>query len=165
MSFKLFFYLFLGNKKLKMTNRFIPSNGVGELYLDVSDMHWYLYESSCYNIDKKIPFMKLLLDMASLQMRYYLQSNGNWLLLPQAILNFGYTSPMLTKSFIKIKSLNEDLFVHTTFKLLTIVWKFSQFLNIESLDFFISGHWEIELAFQNMKRELDKFTDELEKIF
>ena len=165
MSFKLFFYLFLGNKKLKMSNRFIPSNGVGELYLDVSDMHWYLYESSCYNIDKKIPFMKLLLDMASLQMRYYLQLNGNWLLLPQAILNFGYTSPMLTKSFIKIKSLNEDLFVHTTFKLLTIVWKFSQFLNIESLDFFISGHWEIELAFQNMKRELDKFTDELEKIF
>ena len=72
---------------------------------------------------------------------------------------------MLTKSFIKIKSLNEDLFVHTTFKLLTIVRKFSQFLNIESLDFFISGHWEIELAFQNIKRELDKFTDELEKIF
>ena len=77
MSFKLFFYLFLGNKKLKMTNRFIPSNGVGELYLDVSDMHWYLYELSCYNIDKEIPFMKLLLDMASLQMRYYLQLNGN----------------------------------------------------------------------------------------
>ena len=77
MSFKLFFYLFLGNKKLKMSNRCSPSNGVGELYLDVSDMHWYLYESSCYNIDKKIPFMKLLLDMASLQMRYYLQLNGN----------------------------------------------------------------------------------------
>ena len=52
-----------------MNNRFIPSNGVGELYLDVSDMHWYLYESSCYNIDKEIPFMQLLLDMASLRMR------------------------------------------------------------------------------------------------
>ena len=61
-----------------MSNRFIPSNGVGELYLDMSDMHWYLYESSCYNIDKEIPFMKLLLllDMASLQMRYYLHLNG-----------------------------------------------------------------------------------------
>ena len=61
-----------------MSNRFIPSDGVGELYLDMSDMHWYLYESSCYNIDKEIPFMKLLLllDMASLQMRYYLHLNG-----------------------------------------------------------------------------------------
>ena len=77
-EYELFSYLFLGNKKLKMSNRFIPSNGVGELYLDMSDMHWYLYESSCYNIDKEIPFMKLLLllDMASLQMRYYLHLNG-----------------------------------------------------------------------------------------
>ena len=84
-----------------MNNRFIPSNGVGELYLDVSDMHWYLYESSCYNIDKEIPFMKLLLDMASLRMRYYSELNGNF----------------------------------------------------------------IELACQDMKSELDKFIDELEKIF
>ena len=84
-----------------MSNRFIPSNGVGELYLDVSDMHWYLYESSCYNIDKEIPFMKLLLDMASLRMRYYSELNGNF----------------------------------------------------------------IELACQDMKSELDKFIDELEKIF
>ena len=42
---------------------------------------------------------------------------------------------------------------------------YSQFLNNEPLDFLISGHWEIELACQNMKRELDKFIDELEKIF
>ena len=54
-----------------MSNRFIPSNVVGELYLDVSDMQWYLYESYCYNIDKEILFMKLLLDMASLTMRCY----------------------------------------------------------------------------------------------
>ena len=61
-----YFYLFLRNEKLKMMHRFIPSNGAGEIYLDVSNMHWYLYESSCYNIDKEIPLMKLLLDMASL---------------------------------------------------------------------------------------------------
>ena len=76
-----YFYLFLGNKKLKLTHRFIPSNGVGEICLDVSNMHGYLYESSCYNIDKEIPFMKLLLDMASLRMRYYIQLNGNRILL------------------------------------------------------------------------------------
>ena len=45
---------------------FIPSNGIGELYLDVFDMHWYHYESSYFNIDKEIQFMKLLLDMAGL---------------------------------------------------------------------------------------------------
>ena len=77
-----------------MTHRFIPSNGVGEIYLDVSNMYWYLYELSFYNIDKEIPFMKLLLDMASLRMRYYTQLNGNRLLLPQTVLNLGYTSSM-----------------------------------------------------------------------
>ena len=42
---------------------------------------------------------------------------------------------------------------------------YRQFLGNELLDFFISGHWEIELACQNMKRKLDKFIDKLEKIF
>ena len=77
MNCKLLFYLFLGNQKSKMSNQFVPSNGVDELYLDVSDMHWYLYESSCYNINKEIPLMKLLLDMASLRMRHYSQLHGN----------------------------------------------------------------------------------------
>ena len=35
-----YFYLFLENKKLKMTtHRFIPSKGVSEIYLDVPNMH------------------------------------------------------------------------------------------------------------------------------
>ena len=105
MNCKIIFSLFLGNKKLKINNRFIPSNGVGELYLDLTDMHWYLYESFYYNIDKVIPFMKLILEMASLRMRYLTQTNGNRLLIPQTILKLGYTSAMLTNSFIKIKSL------------------------------------------------------------
>ena len=61
--------------------------------------------------------MKLLLDMASLRMRYYIQLNGNRLLLPQTVLNLAYTSSMLIKSFIKIKSLGEDIFVLAIFKL------------------------------------------------
>ena len=137
MNCKLLFYLFLGNKKWKMSNRFIPSNVVGELYLDVSDMQWYLYESYCYNIDKEILFMKLLLDMASLTMRCYWQLNGNRLLLPQAILNLGYTCPMLTKSFIKIKSLSEDFFCTGDIQTLNYCMKvYSQFLNNEPSDFF-----------------------------
>ena len=50
-----------------MNNKvFIPSNGIGDLYLNVFDMHWYYYESILFNFDKEIPSMKLLLDMASL---------------------------------------------------------------------------------------------------
>ena len=127
-----------------MSYRFIPSNGVGELYLGVSDMHWYLRESSCFNIDKEMPFLELLLDIASLRMRYYTQLNGNRLL---AIRNLGYTSAMLTKSFIKITNLSKDVFCTGNIETLDYcmeVYSFTslQFLNKEPLDFFISGCWE-----------------------
>ena len=50
-----------------MNNKvFIPSHGIGEMYLDVSDIFWYYYEASTFNIDKEIHFVKLLLDMSSL---------------------------------------------------------------------------------------------------
>ena len=42
---------------------------------------------------------------------------------------------------------------------------YSQFLNNEPLDFFVSGYWETELACQDMKSKLDKSIDEFEKIF
>ena len=126
-----------------MSYRFIPSNGVGELYLGVSDMHWYLRESSSLNIDKEMPFLKLLLDIASLRMRYYTQLNGNRLLLPQAIRNLVCTSAMLTKSFIKITNLSKDVFCRGDIETLDYCMEvYSQFLNKEPLDFFISGCWE-----------------------
>ena len=126
-----------------MSYRFIPSNGVGELYLGVSDMHWYLRESSSLNIDKEMPFLKLLLDIASLRMRYYTQLNGNRLLLPQAIRNLVYTSAMLTKSFIKITNLSKDVFCRGDIETLDYCMEvYSQFLNKEPLVFFISGCWE-----------------------
>ena len=48
--------------------------------------------------------------MASLHMRYYVQLNGNRLLVPQTLLNIGRISTYLNKSFITIKSLREELF-------------------------------------------------------
>ena len=67
-----YFHLFLG-KKIKMNNQvFIPSHGIGELYHDVGNMHWYMHNSSLFNFQKEIPFFKFILDMASLHMRYYL---------------------------------------------------------------------------------------------
>ena len=145
---------------------FIPSNGIGELYLDVFDMHWYYYESTLFNIDKEIPFMKLLLDMASLRMRYYHRLNGNRLLVPQTIINIGHTSAMLVKTFIKIKALSEDLFCTGDIETVDYCMEvYRQFLNNELLDFFISGRWEIELALSNIKSELFRFSESLERLF
>ena len=57
------------------------------MYLDVSDMFWYYYESTSFNIDKEIPFMKLLLDISSLLMIYYTRLNGSAVGMPQEILD------------------------------------------------------------------------------
>ena len=73
------FFIFGIKDKIMNNQVFTPSNGI-EIYLDLLDMHWYYYESSKFinkeikkylYIDKEIPFLKLLLDMASLHMRYY----------------------------------------------------------------------------------------------
>ena len=144
----------------------IPSNGIDELYLDVFDMHWYYYESTLFNIDKEIPFMKLLLDMASLRMRYYQRLNGNRLLVPQTIINIGHTSAILVETFIKIKALSEDLFCTGDIETVDYCMEvYRQFLNNKPLDFFISGNWEIQLALQNIKRELFRFSKGLERLF
>ena len=42
---------------------------------------------------------------------------------------------------------------------------YRQFLNNKPLDFFISGNWEIQLALQNIKRELFRFSEGLERLF
>ena len=120
---------------------FIPSHGIGEMYLDVSDMFWCYYESSTFNIDKEIPFMKLLLDMSSLRMRYYTHLNGSAVGMPQVILDIGHLSAKIVCSFIKIKDLSEDMFC--TGNIVTVDYcmeVYTQFLNNEPFDFFYSSY-------------------------
>ena len=125
-----------------------------------------MHDSSIFNIQKEIPFMKLLLDMASLRMRYYLHLNGNRLLVPQTIIDIGHTSAILVRTFIKIQSLSEDLFFTGDIETVDYCMKiYRQYLNKELLDFFISGAWEIECALQKMESELFKFSECLEKLF
>ena len=119
-----------------------------------------------FSIDKEIPFMKLLLDMASLRMRYYQRLNGNRLLVPQTIINIGHTSAILVETFIKIKALSEDLFCTGDIETVDYCMEvYRQFLNHEPLDFFIFGRWEIELALRNMKSELLRLSKLLERLF
>ena len=117
---------------------FIPSHGIGELYLDVGNKYWYLQNSSLFNFQKEIPFFKLILDMASLCMRYYLRLNGNNLFVPQTLLDIGRISTYLFKSFITIKSLTEDLFCTGDNETLDYCMEVHrQFVSREPLYFFI----------------------------
>ena len=145
---------------------FIPSNGIVGLYLDVFNMNWYMHDSSIFNIQKEIPLMKLLLDMASLRMRYYLHLNGNRLLLPQTIINIGHTSAILVRTFTTIPSLSEDLFCRGDIETVDCCMKvYRQYWNKEPLDFFISDAWEIDYGLQKMESELFKFSECLGKLF
>ena len=54
--------------------------------------------------------MKLLLDMSSLRMRYYMRLNRSAVTMPQVILDIGHLSAKIVHLFIKIKDLSEDMF-------------------------------------------------------
>ena len=108
----------------------------------------------------------MLLDIASLRMRYYHHLNGNCLLVPQTIIDIGHTSAILVKTFVKIKALSEDLFCTGDIETVGCCMEvYRQFLNNKLLDFFISGRWEIELALPNIKSELFRFSESLERLF
>ena len=145
---------------------FIPSHGLGEIYLDLSNMHWHMHNSSYFNLKKEIPFFKLLLDMASLRMRCYTRLNVNRLFLPQIILDVGKRSTHLIQSFIKIKSLCKDLFFTGEIETLDYcIEVYRQFINQELLDFFTSDKWELRLTLTKLRDELFHFEFCLKTLF
>ena len=93
-----------------MNRVFIPSHGIGEVYIDLSDMYWYMYDSFFYNLEKEIPFFKLLLDLGSLYMRCRMRLNVQETDIYRRILmiDFRKESTYLLRSFMKIESLSED---------------------------------------------------------
>ena len=60
-----------------MDDMFITSYGIEDIRLDVRDLYWYMLNSSYFNIEKEIPFLKPLVDMASLRMRYFQRIKTN----------------------------------------------------------------------------------------
>ena len=159
--------LILGIKNQKMNNQvFIPSHGIGEMYLDVSDMFWYYYESSLYNIDTEIPFIKLLLEMSSLCMRYYTRLNGSAIRMPQVVLDIGCLTAEICRSSIKIKHLSKDVF--STDDIITLDYcmeVYRQYKTKEALYFFIAATTGITEALFNIDRELFNLRGNLEQIF
>ena len=56
-----------------MTRAFIPSDGVGEVFVNVADTYLEMHNSFFNNLKKEIPFFKLLLELGSLNMRVIIQ--------------------------------------------------------------------------------------------
>ena len=124
-----------------MNSVFIPSNGFGEIRLDSRDSYWYMLNSSYFNINKEIPVFKLLIDMASLRMRFFQRINANWIFLPQTIIDLGHAATYFTLGFKKLKELSKDLFAAGDIETLDYCLEvFRQHLNHEKLDFFIADN-------------------------
>ena len=84
---------------------YIPSGGVGEIYLDMIDGHWYMCESTKYAKEKVLPFFKFLYDLLGVRARD--RTNNNSLTrIPQVI----KTTTEIIKGFNRIQSLTDDLF-------------------------------------------------------
>ena len=55
--------LYFQEKKNKMNNQIeqISSGGIGQMYLDRTDKHWYICEATEYANENKIPFFKVFI--------------------------------------------------------------------------------------------------------
>ena len=145
---------------------FIPSHGIGEIRFDVRHLYWYMLSSSYFNIDKEIPFFKLLVDMASLRMRYYQRISANRLSLLQIIVNLGHATTCFMLGFNKLKELSTDLFVTGDIETLDYYLEvYRQHLNHEKLDFFIAGKWELRETLQTIERVLFNLELNLSRLF
>ena len=149
-----------------MYSVFIPSNSIGEICLDSRDIYWYMLNSSYFNIDKEIPFFKLLIDMASLRMRYFQRINANRIFLPQIIMDLDHATTYFLLGFNKLKELGKDLFATGDIETLDYCLEvYRQHLNHEKLDFFIADKWEIKDCLKTIERTLLNLEFNLNKIF
>ena len=149
-----------------MNSVFIPSNGIGEIRLDLRDLYWYMLNLPYFNINKEIPFFKLVIDMASLRMRYFQRINANRIFLPQIIMDLGHATTYFILGFSKLKELSKDLFATGDIETLDYCLEvYRQHLNHENLDFFIGDKWEIKDCLKTFERTLLNLEFNLNKIF
>ena len=142
-----------------MNSVFIPSHGIGEVYIDVFDLRWRMLSSSFYNFRKNIPFFKLLLDMGSLMMRCYTRFNApetdayNIILLN----DFKEKTAYLMRSYKKIESLSENLAAPSDIEAYNHYMKvFDQYVQNGKTNFLDCG--KMNFTPVNLKDELNKFS-------
>ena len=143
---------------------FVPSHGLGEIYMNPTRMSWIMKNSSFFDKKKDIPLFQFVLDMESLLCRYLqrissLTSQNIWERI--LIKDFDKISKRLNYNFKKIISLSEDLFcTGDIMDNVQCVKTLEQFINNEPIDFFDFGEIKeildlIEIELSSFKKLLD----------
>ena len=65
-------FVILEIKKLKMSNQeiYIPSSAIGEIEYDLEEKVWYAIQSTEFNENKVILFLKLIVDLRGVIIKY-----------------------------------------------------------------------------------------------
>ena len=162
--------LFLGIKKFKMSDQatYIPFNGVGETKFHVRRKDWYKFDATEFNADKTIPFIKLLIDLVGAGAKYYQNQTrlGRYKNYLQLAIDIMKTATRLSRSFIKIKKLSDDIF--STGDIRTIDYcleVYRQYISGERFDNFLWNAWGIERTLSLLQPKLIKFKKETVKLF
>ena len=156
------FFFRLENINAKMNN-FIFSHGLGEIFIDPSDMKWCMSESSFFDKKKDVPLFKFLLNVASFLCRYHQRIDLQNIWNRTLIVDLNNIIKKLIFSFEKITSLCDDLFC--TGDIVNndqCIETFEKFLNNESFDFFDFG--EIKEILNLIHMELMTFKKLLEEL-
>ena len=123
-----------------MTHAFIPCQGIGEVFVNVTDTYWEMYNSSFNNLKKETPFFKLLLELGSLNMRVIIQEFNQEMDIYRKTLIIGFKkkTTYLLMSFTKIEDLCDDLYstghIETASQCMDV---FHKCVNNELSDFFV----------------------------
>ena len=139
---------------------YIPSGGVGEMYLDRIDKQWYRCESTEYAKEKIIPFFKFLYDLIGVRARYQtnhirLRKNEE---IPRRIVKVIKTASKLIEGFNRIQGLADDLFCTGDIQTIDYALEvYEQYVRNEDFDPFLYNSFEINLTLKVLKLELEKF--------
>ena len=145
---------------------YIPSDGIGEMYFDRIDKHWYRCESTEYANEKIIPFYVILCDLIGVRARYQtnhirLRRNKE---IPQRIVKFIKTASKLIEGFNRIRGLADDLFCTGDIQTIDYALEvYEQYVRNEDFDPILYNSFEINLTLKLLKPELEKFYKNLEK--
>ena len=122
-----------------MTHAFVPSHGIGEAFVNVTDTSWEMHNSSLNNLKKEIHFFKLLLELGSLNMRVIIQEFNQEMDIYRKTLitDFKKKTTYVLMSFTKIEDLCADLYstshIETASQCMDV---FRKCVNNELSDFF-----------------------------
>ena len=147
---------------------YIPFGSIGEIEFVVRRKEWYKFDATEFNADKTIPFIKLLIDLVGAGAKYYQNQTrlGRYKNYLQLAIDIMKTATRLSRSFIKIKKLSDDIF--STGDIRTIDYcleVYRQYISGERFDNFLWNAWGIERTLSLLQPKLIKFKKETVKLF